>query len=164
MAYSYEVRRKSSYPANRLRGITPVASVWGVDPTNLERATDDNWANVTGTGNKVLGGAGQYGQLDFDMGAIHNVEIRCKALLGNNIVAGTTVAIWLYASEDNITFYLHDSSNYQRSLFDWIANGTMTKFFHAFVRARYIRLHFHCDAAGTGYGGIYEIQAVDDGL
>lgn len=151
-------------PINRLRDILGVATVWAVDPTNLVRCTDDEWDVATGIGNDVLLGAGQFGQLDFDMGAIHNVEIRCKFLFGNNVGGGAEDHLIILGSEDGVNYYPIDSGYYGRTAHQWMANVNLTEFTCGFVRARYIRLTFHANGAGTFYGAIYEIQAVDDGL
>lgn len=149
---------------NRLLGITPVAANWGTDPTNLARCGDDDWATPTGTGSTVLGAAGEVGRLTFDLGAIYNIILTAKLLHGNNIVAGAATTLDILGSEDNVTYYPFLNLYGGHYMDEWIANDTQVFFIVAFLRARYIRIVWNGAAAGTWYGAVYEVQALDQGL
>lgn len=143
---------------NRLAGILGVASLWGVDPTVLARCTDGDWATPTGTGTKVLGAAGYYGQIDFDMGAVYNVIITMKLLYGNTIVGGGDVGIYLSISE-GAGYYLCPGQ-FDPLADAWAVNFDSIVYLIAFARARNIRLAWHGDGAGTWNGAVYEIEAI----
>lgn len=148
---------------DRLRGIIPTASVWDVNPTNLDRCTDRNWLNTTGIGNKVVGAWADVGFLEFDMGGVFNVVVRAKYLLGNNVGAGANCVLMIQGSEDNITWYETPAGQYH--VVKSIANSQVTYFTIAFVRARYLRLRWRSESVGgTFYGAVWEIQAIDHGL
>lgn len=155
------------YPSrlvNRLAGITPVAATWGVDPTLLARCTDDNWANQTGIGNKVVGAWAEVGRLTFDMGAVYNVFFRGKVLIGNNVAGGADCYLLFYGSEDDITYYyapIHTNYSVVYELY----NDNRIIFINCFLRARYVRIMWRsAGTAGTFYGAVNEVQAIDVGL
>lgn len=150
---------------NRLRGIVPTAVGWTVAPTNLARCTDDDWAIPTGTGTSTPGAYNYGTYLQFDMGAIYNVNVRAKCLIGNTFAAGAMVHLALEGAEV-ATFYDYSSVN-QASTFnsEYIFNNTEILFSNGYVRGRYIRLILWTEtAAVTVQGAVYEIQAIDLGL
>lgn len=148
---------------NRLRGITPTAAIWDVNPTNLDRCTDMNWLNMTGVGNKNVGAWAEVGNLKFDMGAIYNVLVRAKYLLGNNVVGGANCVLEIEGSEDDATYYETPANAYH--VVKSIANTQVTYFTVAFIRGRYLILRWRSyDVAGIFYGAVWEVQAIDHGL
>ena len=146
-------------PINRLRGVVPVPSIWDVNPTNLERCTDGDWANQTGVGNKVLVGGGHYGQLLFDMGAAYSVLVRGKILIGNSDAGG--IYVCLYGSEDGVNYYTFPGYSYELLMWYMVPPGSVTIFIEAFLRARYIKLLWIGECNGTWYGAVSEIEAID---
>lgn len=148
---------------NRLAGILATVSGWNTDPTNLANATDNNWAVATGIG--VFHGSGAHeAYIQFDMGAVYNVDIRLKALIGNNFSGGQTLDLVLMGSEDGSTYYNCIGVNY--FVQKWEDNATEIIFARGFLRARYIRLYIGNDysTAADLKLAIYEIQAIDVGL
>jgi len=155
---------KHSQFVNRLADVVPVASIWDVNPTNLEYCTDEDWGTVTGTGSKVLGSAGNVGRLIFDMGTVYKVLVRGLVGIGNNYATGADGFLFLAVSSDNVT-YLNVGDLYSRAIHDWYANYTRNCFFgHKFCRARYLRFTWYGNAGATWYGNVSEIEAIDLGL
>ena len=152
-------------PVNRLAGVLGVASVWGVNPTNLAFCTDGNWLNMTGLGSKVVAAGTEAGRIVFDMGAVYNVHLRMKIQIGNNIVAGDNAYLKCNCSEDNITYVPAETSG-NNLLTTWMPNTTKTIFVNAFVRGRYIQLIWLASTAsgGTIFGAVWEIEAIDLGI
>jgi len=137
---------------NVLRGILGVASGWGTDPANLENMTDGDIDTVTGTGEKVMGGAGSYGYLTFDLGSIKTVLIGCRVGLWSS--AGTA---YFYPQESN------DLATW-RMLTTNVANITsatekVVPVLSPVLNGRYIRFQFYVNTAATAYAKIYEVAA-----
>jgi hypothetical protein len=150
---------------NRLLAVVPTASVWGVNPANLNLSTDNDFTTSTGIGNKVLGGAGNYGQLDFDMGAIYpSLLLRGRAFHGNNIVGGSNTSFILTTSPDNANWY-YNWGYYRELIVIYAANyNEVFDFLGVANNARYVRLLWYGAAAGTWYGALTELQALDFGV
>lgn len=143
---------------NRLRGIIPTTSVWGVTPTNLERCTDGDWDTPTGTGTTIMGAAGALGILDFDMGAVYNVLLRLK------------VGMWMTASNIRVISYYWDGAAWQYTWGDYnlclgweVAEGIKFNVV-PFARTSRIRLQFYAIGAMTGNVRVYEVEAIDIGI
>lgn len=139
-------------PQNILRGIVPVASVWDVDPTNLQNCTDGDFATVTGTGSKVMGGAGTYGYLLFDLGSQKTILFALRAGLWST--AGI-VASYIDSSDDDITYRLSDRTLAYFSA----AAEKITDSSAQILTGRFFRLRMSVSAAATCYAKIYEVAA-----
>jgi hypothetical protein len=152
------------YPIDRLAGVLGVASVWTVNPTNLERCTDGNWGNMTGEGSKAVAGWTEAGRIVFDMGAVYNVFVRAKVRLRNNIVAGDNVVFNLSGSEDGIIYYQNLTGG-NATATRYVINSFGDIYIEGFVRGRYLRLSWESNVnAGTIGGAVWEIQAIDLGI
>ena len=141
-----------SSPDNALRGILGVASGWGTDPTNLANATDGDIDTVTGTGNKIMAGAGTCGYIKFDLGSVKT------ALVGGKIAIWSTAGtIYMYIDQsvDDITWYLSG----QPVLGRVVADENIAPPPPVLVTMRYFRLRFYVNAASTIYAKIYEVMA-----
>ena len=137
---------------NILKGKLGVASGWDTDPANLERVTDGDIDTVTGTGNKIMGGAGFYGYITFDLGSVKTMLLGAR--VGMWSTAGTT-NIYFETSNDNITY-----RNLQPILCASTAVAEIVSELVAkVVRGRYVRLRLYVSAAATAYAKIYEIMA-----
>jgi len=141
-----------SSPDNALRGILGVASGWGTDPTNLANATDGDIDTVTGTGEKVMGGSGNYGIITFDLGSVKTVMVGGRFGLWGT--AGTQY-IFPETSDDNITWH---SAWYEMIRRAAVAEQISESYF-MFMAGRYIRLRFYTNIASTAYAKIYEVMA-----
>ena len=147
------------YPVkNRLKGIIPTASSWDTPPDHLERCTDLDWDTPTGTGSKTLSASGDYGYLDFDMGAEYKVMLRGK------------VGIWSTAGSVYLILNIWDTvsggwSNQPYAIcYKTTTSEVITPWITHNFKAQKLRLEFYCNAAATCYAKIYEVQAIDLGL
>lgn len=149
---------------NRAAGIVPVAATWNVNPANLANSTDGDYATVTGNGSKVLGAAGYFGQLTWDLGAIYKIMVRGLIGLGNNF-SGDDCVIFLSGSNDGATYtpvgLMYDGEVAR----EWIGNTVLNRWIgDHFMRCRYVRLIWRGMAAGTWYGNVTELEAIDLGV
>lgn len=143
---------------NRLKGVVPTQTVWGTAPTNLERVTDGDWASVTGTGTTIMGGAGNFGYLQFDMGAAYKVTVRGK--MGLWATGPTLISTHLQYSDDGITWReMGGAWMYATSLAEYVIFS-----FELLAYARYLQIRFYVAGAATANAKIYEVEAVDIGL
>jgi hypothetical protein len=155
---------------DRLSGITPTipASTWDSDPTDLDHATDGNWATATGLAgqNAVAGYSMSAGYIMVDLGAVYNVWIRGLITIGNG-TAWAGVSLYTAASEDNSTYYgVGGDSNAYGNIRASSNASTSTIFLSEFARARYIRLYVMNTTGSTQNLslGINELQAIDFGV
>ena len=136
---------------NILKGKLGVASVWGTDPANLENMTDGDIDTVTGTGEKVMGAAGFYGYIAFDLGSIKTV------LLGARVgMWCTTGSVYVYAQSSN------NNINWKSAGVTLAAITSVGEYIadiqgHV-LNGRYIRLAFSVSTASTAYAKIYEVM------
>ncbi len=140
------------FPRNVLRGLIPTASVWGTDPTDLQNTTDGNFATVTGTGSKIMAGAGYYGYLTWDLGRIATVAVAARLGLWSTAGTGTC---YLNSSDDNFTYRLSGAYGESVTSAAEVIRETITKI----VTGRYIQITFAVSAAATAYAKIYEVAA-----
>jgi len=141
---------------NRARGITPIASGWDTAPTNLENITDGDFDTATGIGSTTLPSNGWLGNIDIDLGAIYNLEVRGKFGLWSD--AGD-IQVFVYHSTDGITYYFNTHQAIAQTI-----GVTSEEIRHSqveFVRTRYLRIRFYGTAAMTGNVKIYEIEAIE---
>lgn len=156
-------RLQRGLPINILRGIVPVASVWGTDPTNLQNCTDGDMSTVTGIGSKVMGGAGQYGQLVFDLGIIKTVLLAGR--IGLYSTAATTTCN-IQSSDDNIT-YTGLGTQGDTYFTAGVTSGTekiMDATYGLILTGRYAKLAFYVNGAATANAKIYSVMAYELGL
>jgi hypothetical protein len=141
---------------NRLAGITPTQADWDTPPTDLANSTDGNFATVTGTGQDAVATYGASGDITWDMGAVYNVLIQAKILLGNTLVAGN----WTYAD------LWIDGKRVNRWLAFgfWQANATDTLWISGCGRGQTIAIKATGGADMTVKLAVYEIQALDLGV
>jgi len=145
-------------PINRLRGVIPTADTFDTNPSNLERCTDGDWNNPTGTGTKTTVAAGNIGRLFFDLGRVYNFHLRLKVGMWRD--AGS-LHLYIYHSEDGVTYRAAS----ERPIATSAAAAEQIRFCHIeFVRTRYLRLDFYGTVAMTGNVKIYEVEALDLGL
>lgn len=148
---------------NRLRGITPTATVWDTAPTTLSNTTDGNYATVTGTGSKNMGAAGDYGILVFDMGAVYTVLVGARAALYS--AAGVT-DLFIEGSDNNVTWRGNTGfvGAVNASVYITKTTAIVTDVQPVLLNARYIRLRCHVNAAAnTAKAEFYECFAYDMG-
>ena len=140
---------------NRVLGIVPTVANWDTDPTNLERATDNDWTTVTGTGQTALLGAGDVGQLIFDLGVIRTVLIGAKF---GEWVTASSLSCYLEYSLDGIAWV-----QWTDAVHTGMAGGVeQFRFPKAhLVRLRYFRFKWYLNGAGTANVKIYEVQALE---
>jgi len=151
---------------NRLAGVTPTQAEWDTAPTDLSRATDGDWATATGVAEAVS--VAEYshsaGYFKFNLGAIYNVTLRAKVILGI-LTNSEDVGLNIYASEDDATYRLLVDPS---SLHTWITHDSDTTLFVGpfFLRGRYIKIYVanNDSAAHTIRLGLTEIQAIDFGV
>lgn len=146
---------ESNEPKNILRGVVPTASGWGTAPTNLANCTDGDLSTVTGTGSKVMGGAGDYGYVVFDLGSVKTVLVGFRVGLWST---SNTASVYVDGSPDNVTFYSTTNVNVSNaSAVELISDATNC----AILTCRYIRLRFNINGAATANAKIYEAMAYE---
>lgn len=143
-------------PINRLKGITPSATLWDVGPTNLAYVTDGVWSTVTGTGYNNLTGPGYFGTLDFNMSATYTVELQGKIGGWSNT---SSVSLYWYYSTDGTT-WVNAGGTAE------ISGTSTTEVVHyakeICVNAQYVRAAFYTAGGATSANvKIYEIRAMD---
>ena len=137
---------------NVLRGVLGVSSVFTTAPTNLANMTDGDLASVTGTGTKVMGAAGNWGIITFDLGTVQTV------LMGARVGMWTSAssAFMLFkSSDDNISWTatgIEDSAVMSGAAAEQISDSLS-----AILTGRYVRLRFYVAAAATVNAKIYEV-------
>jgi len=146
------------YPVkNRLKGIIPTASIWDTAPTNLERCTDLDWDTPTGTGDKVMGAAGDVGHITFNMGAEYKVMIRGKI----GIWTAIATAFYIYLDIwDGVNWVTNPYAIY----YNVVSSERIGPLITFNFKAQIFRLRFFLTAAGTGYVRLYEVQVIDLGM
>lgn len=157
-----QVTKARSKPRNILRGITPTASTFDNNPTNLSNSTNGDYSDGTGTGNKVLGGAGVIGEIIFDLGTTKTV------LLGGKIAMWSTAnSTYAYAaaSEDR-TNYKSSSAQLGSNTATYESIGAATMdLTSTILTGSKIKLYFRLvGGAGTGNIKLYEITAYEVGV
>jgi hypothetical protein len=152
-----KMRLEKPLVIDRAKGITPTVAGWDTDPTNLANITDGDWTTVTGWGATNKAGAGYFGYVKIDLGAVYSCLWTMK--VGVKSAANKITGQWQW-STDGITYY---------SVCDlWplgsqnVAERIQYVGSKAVVRARYVHFAFYVSgAANTADARIYAIQAHD---
>lgn len=139
---------------NAARGITPTATTFDENPSNLANATDGSPTTVTGVGSKTLGGSGTVGFVYVDLGSAKTVLFGAK--------------VGMYSSAGKMSVFMSTSTNgsdYYVSVGDGVTSTTEKLYYPAasIVNARYLQLQFYVNAAATASVKIYEIKAYELG-
>lgn len=146
---------KSPRPDNILRGILPVADAdgltWGTAPTDLDKSTNGNIDDPTGTGSKTLGSSGSVGTLTFDLGTVQSILINFRVGLWSD-----TGAMSIYIDEYDGTTW-RNASNVCASVTS-TTEAKKSPENAAIINASKFRLRFNLGAAGTGNVKIYEVM------
>lgn len=150
---------------NRLAGVSPTISGWNTNPTNLANATDGDWSTPTGTGiTNNLPGYAAGGYYQFDMGAIYNVVLRFKILVGLSVSGYSWVTV--NPSDAGSDFSaLATSSHFEFFAGKYVgAGGTGVVFSQTFLRGRYFRIACGNSNQGDTSLALYEVQTLDFGV
>lgn len=134
---------------NVLKGLTPTLDYFDNNPTDLENATDGDYTSVTGTGDKVLGGAGNIGAFIYDLGSPKLILLNGRA--GFWATSGSTSVL----IDAGITNQSYDTGY---GLFAKSGTSENIYQFHKTVYGRYIRVRFSLSAAGTGNVRLYQVM------
>lgn len=137
---------------NVLRGVLGVSSIFTTAPTNLANMTDGDHSTVTGTGTKVMGGAGNFGAITFDLGSITMVIIGARVGIWSS---AASAFMFFESSDDNVTWTstgIEDSGIQAANIAEQISDSLV-----AILRGRYVRLRFYVTGAATANAKIYEV-------
>lgn len=123
-------------------------------PYNLANATDGDYATSTGTGTKVMSGAGTVGSFILDLGEIKTVLVSAR------------MGIWTSAGNISVNIDSSDAGDTYRTL---AANGNYTSItteqikpmLPALVNARFIRLRVSASAAATCNANVKELVVLE---
>jgi hypothetical protein len=143
------------YHSNLLLGQTPTLEVWDNNPTSPGNATDGVEANITGWGDKALGGAGEVGRFVFSFP--DQKRVVAAARVGVKTSAGNISGKWQWSNDAASWSDISDSLSASG------AAETLLFMQSRIVNAKYLRLTFSVDAAATGYARLYEAYALEQG-
>lgn len=139
---------------NKAAGILPVATIWDTVPTSLENTTDDNWSTHTGTGQKILGAAGDVGHLTLTLPTY------------SAYLVFAILSLWSSASQLSVRAYsLLDGSTQSYSginiMTKTITTETLAVTIPAIIVGTSFRLTVYANGACTANAKFYEIFAFD---
>jgi len=141
---------------NRAKGITPTAVGWDTPPTDLPKATDEDFETSTGPGTTTIAAATRLGEIRLDFGRAYPVLFFAKLGMWRD---AARIEVYMGYSVDGVTWY-----HIRGGMYDCLSFASTEEIVYTpvlFVKARYIRLYFYGTGAMTGNVKIYEIMALD---
>lgn len=151
MSFPTKVGKQTAKPRNVLAGIIPTATGWTTPPANLEKCTDGDVINATGTG--TSNAAGSIGMLTFDLGYVPTTPILISAV----------VSIW--SSTSSMTIFLGQcdtvGGTYVAQAGIVVKTGTSemrVPTIPQVISQRFFQLNFYTGGSANGYAKIYEVR------
>jgi hypothetical protein len=124
------------------------------NPNNLANATDGNYSTATGTGTKVMTGAGSVGSFILDLGEIKTVLVTARVGIGTT--AGN-ISVFIDSSDDGIAYRTFvGSGNYTT-----LTGDNIKPLVPALLNTRFIRLRVTASAAATCNANLRELMVFE---
>lgn len=141
------------------RGITPTATTWDSNPSDLANATDGDETTATGTGSKSISSATTFGAVNIDLGQLALYDLSATIAYWAQTTSSSCTIYWDYKKASGDSMRSHASSHSgSGGTTEWTTLAEMPV---VRVYTRYIALRFVNNTTNnqTYYGKVGSIRA-----